>query len=143
MGATTVSQMSAAMKTDVIETLSVIEGVVPLHLRRGQVLVHEGHFPMGLYYLHSGAIDVVFTPSRDGARARKPRHTVSGPLLFPRVSEIDTKAECTITTATSVHVLFVPRSVILLDHNTRDAVCGLDVKAMSLVSTKDQQRESE
>ncbi|NUN15239.1 MAG: cyclic nucleotide-binding domain-containing protein [Myxococcales bacterium] len=131
------------MKTDVFEILSDLEAVVPLHLRRGQVLVHEGHVPMGIYYLHTGTIDVVFASSREGGRGRKAHHVVSGPLMFPRISELDTEAGCTITTAMPVHVLFIPRSVILLNSDIHDTVRELNVKKMSLVSIRDQQRESE
>jgi len=86
------------------EGLGFYDGVQPLRLPAGQVLIYRGHQAPGIFVFLSGCI-------RFGARVWR-NNDADHPFLVPAVSDLDSPLPESVTIENDATALFVPRSVV-------------------------------
>ena len=74
----------------------------------GKVLFSEGEQPHGVYVLHSGEVDLVYSGRNGASKTLRIAHPGSSVGLSDAIS--DTAHDCTATTRTPARVGFIPLS---------------------------------
>lgn len=97
-----------------LAALAELHGVTRMEARPGEVLVHDDHVSKGLYVVVQGEVDLI------------PRHgnpvtwsAADGPFALPHPAELEEPAGQTAILRTRATVLYVPRSLLLLDEAVR------------------------
>ena len=75
----------------------------------GEIVFREGEKPGGIYILHSGTVDMIFS-GRNGLR-KSLRTALPGEIVGLSDAVSDTAHDCTATTRTSAKIGFVPVDV--------------------------------
>lgn len=75
----------------------------------GEIVFREGEKPGGIYILHSGTVDMIFS-ARTGLR-KSLRTALPGEIVGLSDAVSDTTHDCTATTRTSAKIGFVPIDV--------------------------------
>ena len=75
----------------------------------GEVVFREGQKPNGIYILHAGTVDLVFS-ARNG-RTKSLRTALPGEIVGLSDAVSNTAYDCTATTRTSARIGFVPIDV--------------------------------
>lgn len=85
----------------------VPSSAVWFRLPSGQVLLYEGHEPPGVYVTVSGNLRL--------SGGGQPDLLVHAPCVVPDPREVCHRSPRTVTLASDVHAVFLPRSVLLAD----------------------------
>lgn len=98
------------MSRSIIET-NLADRETLLRLREGETLFREGDVPLGVYVLHSGTVNLVFS-ARNGST--KPlREAQPGQLLGLSCVVTQRPHDCTATAAEPCEVAFIERADFL------------------------------
>ncbi|HEX7807792.1 MAG TPA: cyclic nucleotide-binding domain-containing protein [Thermoanaerobaculia bacterium] len=98
------------MSRSIIET-NLADRETLLRLREGETLFREGDVPLGVYVLHSGTVNLVFS-ARNGST--KPlREAQPGQLLGLSCVVTQRHHDCTATAAEPCEVAFIERADFL------------------------------
>ena len=126
-----VTEIRSAEKVEPwLATLTAHESVTRMQAAAGQVLVHLGHVPSGIYIVLSG--DLALSTTSDAADAWAV--TAIRPYLLPHPAELDLPAGCAARVRTTVDLIHVPRSLMWLAPEVGFLLQHAPVPAVSLRS---------
>ena len=108
--------------------LVILDGVVRLPVCAGQVLVHRGHVPLGLFLLFDGNWLVGQGPTARQVRAGG----LHGAWLVPGLPELELPAERAVCAISPAQVLVLPRSLCLGDDHLQTRLRDLNLPTVSL-----------
>lgn len=98
------------MSRSIIET-NLADRETLIRLRAGETLFREGETPRGVYVLHSGTVDLLFSPRNGDAKPL--REAQPGQILGLSCVVTQRPHDCTATAAEPCEVAFIERDDFL------------------------------
>lgn len=134
-----------------LDELTSQESVTRFGAAAGQVLVHRGHIPGGVFVVLTGDLALSTTQDADvrtithmlGAHALRGKSTgrdggvvvqVLRPYLIPHPSELEIPAAKGVRVVTDAELIHVPRSLMWLVPEIGDAIAHAPIPAVSLAN---------